>query len=142
MTFTFLFDHGHKVLLVKFGPALTKDALDAFVAAARDFAATWGNCSGIVDFSTVEKVDIDVAYLRAFGGTTRIMRGSERILVAPQDHVFGMLRMYGLHQASLGDEPMVVRTLQEAYDLLGLKAPDFQPIPVGDGSGEQPRRPS
>jgi hypothetical protein len=136
VAFTFLFDHDHKVLLVKFGRSLTRDALDTFVAAARDFAATWGNCSGIVDFGAVEKVDIDVAYLRSFGANPRIMRGSRRILVASDDQLFGMLRMYGLHQASLGDEPMVVRTLQEAYDLLGLKAADFQPIPIADGSKE------
>jgi hypothetical protein len=142
MAFTFHFDHGHKVLLVRFGRALTKDGLDSLVAAARDFAASWGSCSGIIDFSAVEQVDLDVPYLRSFGASVRVMRGAQRILVAPQDHVFGVLRMYGLHQASLGDEPMVVRTLQEAFDLLGLKNPDFQPIPIGDGSGEAPRRPS
>ena len=70
------------------------------------------------------------------------MRGRQRILVAPQDEVFGMLRMYGLHQSALGDEPMVVRSLQEAFDLLGVRASDFQPVPIGDSSDQPPRRPS
>jgi hypothetical protein len=59
------------------------------------------------------------------------MAGARRILVAPNDEMFGVARLYGLHQStSQGEEPMVVRDLQEAYDLLGLKDPDFQPLPI------------
>jgi hypothetical protein len=32
-----------------------------------------GNGPGIVDFSAVEKVDVDVAYLRAFGASPRVV---------------------------------------------------------------------
>ena len=32
------------------------------IQAAREFAGVHGNCDGIVDFSAVEKLDIDVAY--------------------------------------------------------------------------------
>jgi hypothetical protein len=107
------------------------------VQAAREFAALHGNCDGIVDFSAVEKLDIDVAYLRAYGGSPRAMAGARRILVAPNDEMFGVARLYGLHQStSQGEEPMVVRDLQEAYDLLGLKDPDFQPLPITGRSPE------
>ena len=89
------------------------------VQAAREFAAVHGNCDGIVDFSAVEKLDVDVAYLRTYGGSPRVMTGAKRILVAPNDEMFGVARLYGLHQAnSQGEEPMVVRDLQEAYELL------------------------
>ena len=70
MPFALLFDKKHKVLLVRFGRALTRQALEAMVQAAREFAA--------------------------------------------------------LH------EPMVVRDLQAACDLLGLKDPDFQPFIAGN----------
>jgi hypothetical protein len=137
MPFEMLFDGDHKVLLVRFGRALTRQALEAMVEAARDFAAVHGNCDGIVDFSAVEKLDIDVAYLRAYGGSPRVMAGARRILVAPHDEMFGVARLYGLHQStSQGEEPMVVRDLQEAYDLLGLKDPDFQPLEITDRSPE------
>jgi hypothetical protein len=137
MPFEMLFDSNRKVLLVKFGRALTRQALEAMVQAAREFAAVHGNCDGIVDFSAVEKLDIDVAYLRAYGGSPRVMTGARRILVAPNDEMFGVARLYGLHQStSQGDEPMVVRDLQEAYDLLDLKDPDFQPFAITDRSPE------
>jgi hypothetical protein len=42
-----------------------------------------------------------------------------------------------LHQSgSQGEEPMVVRDLQEAYDQLALKVPDFQPFDITGKSPE------
>ncbi len=100
-----LFDSKHRVLLVKFARALTRQALEAMVLAAREFVA--------------------------------VMAGARRILVAPDDEMFGVARLYGLHQStSQGEEPMVVRTLQAAYDLLDLKDPDFQPFEIGSRSPE------
>jgi hypothetical protein len=50
---------------------------------------------------------------------------------------FEMLFDRGLHQSnSQGEEPMVVRDLQDADDLLGLKDPDFQPFEITDRSPE------
>jgi hypothetical protein len=40
-------------------------------------------------------------------------------------------RMLGLHQAATGDEPAVVRTLQQAYAALGIDEPDRQPVDMG-----------
>jgi hypothetical protein len=136
MPFALLFDKKHKVLLVRFGRALTRQALEAMVQAAREFAAVHGNCDGIVDFRAVEKLDIDVAYLRAYGASPRVMAGAKRVLVAPDDEMFGVAGLYGLHQSnSQGEEPMVVRDLQAACDLLGLKDPDFHPF-LADNSPE------
>ena len=56
------------------------------------------------------------------------MRGAKRVLVAPQTELFGMLRLYALHQANLDEDTMVVRTLDEAYAWLGLQDPDFRPL--------------
>jgi len=97
MAFALLFDRNNKALLVKFGRAFTREVLEALLRAAREFVAVHGNCAGIVDFSAVEKVDIDVAHLRAFGGSPRVMAGTQRVLVAPNDEMFGIARLYGLH---------------------------------------------
>jgi hypothetical protein len=129
MFFALLFDSKHRVLLVRFGRTLTRPALEALVQATREFVAAHGQCSGIVDFSAVEQVDVDIGYLRAYGASPRVMTGAKRIIVAPNDEVFGVARLYGLHQSSShGEEPLVVRDLQAACDLLGLEDPDFQPL--------------
>ncbi|MBI3197932.1 MAG: hypothetical protein HYZ40_10595 [Rhodospirillales bacterium] len=128
MTFKFLFDRGNNVLLVNYGRTLTRETVDGVFAAARSFVETHGACPAIADFSDVEQIDVDLAYWRSLGEVPRVMKGTKRVLVAPQDTVFGMIRMYGLHQAVQGDEPAVVRSLQAAYDLLGVRVPDFRPL--------------
>lgn len=128
MAFEFLFDRGNNVLLVKYGRALTRETIDGVFATARRFVETHGVCPAIADFSDVERIDVDLAYWRSIGEIPRVMSGTKRVLVAPRDTVFGMIRMYGLHQAVQGDEPTIVRTLQAAYDLLGVRVPDFRPL--------------
>ena len=137
MAIAYLFDSKHKVLLVRFEGALTQQAIEALWPAARAFAAIHGNCPGIIDLSAVGRIEVDLEALRAFGRRPRVMAGAQRVLVAPGDDMFGTVRMYGLQQSSaIDDEPMVVRSLQEAYDLLGLTDPDFQPIALAGGSSD------
>jgi hypothetical protein len=75
-----------------------RQALEAMAEAAREFVGVHGNCNGIVDLSAVEKLDIDVAYLRAYGAGPRVMTGARRILVAPDDEMFGIARLDGLQR--------------------------------------------
>ncbi len=130
MEFGLLYDRGNGVLLVRFGRVLTRAVHEEVVAAARSFVRKFGDRPAIADFSAVERVDVDMRFWRELGRRPRVIRGARRVLVAPRDHVFGMIRMYGLLQADRGDEPTVVRTLPEAYAILGVERPDFRPIEV------------
>ena len=57
--------------------------------------------------------------------------------MAPNDEMFGVAGLYGLHQSEQpGRGVLVVRDLQEAYDLLGLKDADFQPFEITQRSPE------
>jgi hypothetical protein len=116
------------VLLARWGQSFTRDGVEALFAAVRAFAAKRGNWAGIVDLSLVQDIGVDLDYLRALGQQARVMQGVQRVLVAPQTQLFGMLRVYGLHQAGADDEPMVVRTLQDAYAQLRLQDPDFRTL--------------
>ena len=128
MGFSLLYDHGKGVLLVRFGCVLTRAVHEALFEAAQRFVAKFGDRPAIADFSAVEDVEVDMRFWRELARRPRIIQGAARVLVAPQDQVFGLIRMYGILQADSGDEPMVVRTLPEAYARLGIDRPDFQPI--------------
>ena len=64
--------------------------------------------------------------------TAEMMTGAKRILVASNDEMFGVARLYGLHQStSQGEEPMVVRDLQDFLSArLGRRAvlPDLRRV--------------
>ncbi len=54
--------------------------------------------------------------------------GAQRVMVAPKPEIFGLSRMYELQQADRDDEIFVVHTLEEAYKVLGMRAPSFTPV--------------
>jgi hypothetical protein len=131
MAYTVLFDPGRRVLLVRFGAELTQAALSEMQAAVRRFAAAHGPCHGILDLGAVERADVSSEFLAGLAHQGAVLKGQKRILVAPRDEVFGLSRMFGLHQAATGDEPGVVRTLEQACALLGIDEPDWRPVEAG-----------
>ena len=131
MAYTLHFDEVHKVLLVRFAGVLGQEDLEALREDTRKFASRHGNCDGVVDFTGVTRTNVDVAYIRGLGRRPRIMGGARRVLVAPQAELFGLSRVYGLQQDSAdSDEPMVVRTLDEALAFLELSSPHFVQLEV------------
>jgi hypothetical protein len=60
----------------------------------------------------------------------QIMTGQPRAIVA-DGVLFGLMRVFGAYQSKDSVEPMIMRTLPEAYKALGLVAGDFHPIEVG-----------
>ncbi len=130
MSCAFFFEHKNRVLLVKFGRALTRESLVEMRDAVRRFVAAEGPCHGILDLSAVAEVNVASDFIAAFGRQRAVLHGRRRILVAPKDEVFGLSRMFGLNQADSGEEPLVVRSLTEAFAALGVAAQDFAPVDV------------
>ena len=128
MVYTVLFDTRRRVLFVKFGPALTQAALEDMQAMAKRLVAAHGPFSFILDLSAVDRADVTSEFIAALARRGAVLTGQQRILVAPRDEIFGLSRMFALHQAATGDEPTIVRTLQEAYAALGIDQPDWQPV--------------
>ncbi len=135
MSCTFFFERKHSVLLVKFGRALTRETLAEMQDAVRRFAAAEGPCHGILDLSAVEEVNVTSDFIAAFGRQRAVLHGRRRILVAPKDEVFGLSRMFGLNQAETGEEPLVVRSLPDAFAALGVAVQDFAPVDAASLAG-------
>ena len=128
MAFTLLFDPGQRVLLVSFGTSLTQAALADMQQAVRRFAAAHGPCPGILDLSAVAEADVSSAFIAGLARQGAVLARQKRILVAPQDEIFGLSRMFGLHQAATGEEPTIVRTLAQADAVPEIDEPDWEPL--------------
>lgn len=126
--FALFFERKQRVLLARLGRSFTPDAIETMQEAVRRFVAVEGRCRGIADLSAVEEVNIDSRLMAALGQQRAVLFGEKRVLVAPKPEVFGLVRMFGMNQAATGDEPLIVRRLEEAYAALGLSEPDFQPV--------------
>ena len=111
------------------GPLTGAILLDSYDAATR-YTASHPPCRGLWDFSKVTaNADISSAIIRQVVGKSPIIpAGYMRVVVAPQDFLFGMMRMLQILSEEARPELHVVRTLDEAYRLLRIESPEFSPV--------------
>jgi hypothetical protein len=131
MTFRLLVDRARRVIVVRFGAALTTESLTAMRAAVRRFVETEKGYRAIVDLTAVEAANVPGHFIAELARSGPIVKGEMRILVAPKPEVFGLSRMYELHQYSTADQTLVLRTLAEAYEALGVESLDLEEIDAG-----------
>lgn len=115
-----------RVLRVDCALAVTLENLK-HIEAARDLVlAREGPMHQILDFTAAPPVDVPTVLARERAAVPPSAPGHRRVHVAPGDHLYGMMRMYSAYQ----DDPglLIVRSLDQAYDVLGVAAGDFEPL--------------
>ena len=123
------YDEKHRTWLARFSGALTEQDLNASSCGIRECLLRHGPTAGLLDFSDVVSVEVTYAQIVSRGMRPQTMVGQKRAIVA-DGVAFGMMRVFGVYQSGHGVEPMIMRTLAEAYDALGLVAEDFHPVPL------------
>ena len=99
------------------------------------FVAHNGLARGIMDFTDVETVDVSLDVIVRRCDQPPLLPGQDRVLVAPRSPAYGLNRVIAAHQLyRRGVEPLLVRTLEEAYRALAIEGPDFQPLEVDTAS--------
>jgi hypothetical protein len=116
-------------VLVTLGKVVTeKSALAAYSAVER-FIAAHGPHSGITDLSGVEELGVSADFVwKLAAKPPMIPDGMVRIAVAPRPGLYGMGRMFQMLRENRNSSLEVVRSLQEAFNLLGLSDPHFTVI--------------
>lgn len=126
--FDVLFDSRQRILVVRFGTALTQPAMEAMNAAVERFVAATGPCPGILDLSAVETVTLSSAFVAALAQRRGVLVEQRRVIVAPKDEVYGLARMFGAWNDAAGDRIVVVRDLRRACAALGIDTLDLHPV--------------
>jgi hypothetical protein len=91
---------------------------------------------GIIDFSAVTAFHVSAQMIRNLANSAPIFAaGMPRVIVAASDHVFGMSRMFASLTEDQRSDVQVVRTIQEAYEALGIESPQFQALGLKRDTG-------
>lgn len=101
------------------------------VARARKLMASRPGVRGIADVSSVAMEDLSSETIRRLAWAPA--QGEERavvVFVVSSDMVFGLARMFSMLTEPQRPNRHVVRTMEEAYALLGIKNPQFAPFSV------------
>ena len=115
-----------RIVLIRFSGELTEhhfSNLDAMAQARRGGE----QFDVILDMSDVLKVDVATEFIAKRGDLPPAFRDRERIYVVPQDDLRLLTRLFAGYQAARGwRAPIVVETLEAAFDRFAVTASDFR----------------
>ena len=124
------FDARNTILRVTFEGHLTDEVAFDCSKALNGLAASYPPCNGIVDLSNVTQYDVSPYGIRRLATMPQPPSSPVRMLVivAPKDHAYGMSRMFQIHTESTRPNQRVVRSMEEAFELLGVDSAEFIPL--------------
>lgn len=132
---TYAFARERRILLVRFPVAVTRESLSLLDETVRRLTILEGPVNSIVDFSEAPQSLIDLAIVLERTGRPLVMPGQRRVYVTNDDQLFGVLRVYAARQVV---EPLVMRTLTNAFLHFEVAAEDFLPIGVNPANAPDP----
>ena len=132
MNYDFAYDHRNRLLRITFRGDLDDKNLTEATRKLREVAPRISPKKVLSDFSEVTSLEVSsetvnsLAHLRPIFGAQ-----VAQVIFAPQDHVFGMARMFQALSAEQRPTMRVVRNLAEAYRILGVaEDPQFEALKV------------
>jgi hypothetical protein len=131
--FTLSFDRASEVLLVRFTGVFTIEDFANLDPALAHFLSNQGQphgdrVRGLYDLSAVEAMAVPQSKVAERASQPPIVRRL-RVVVAPRNAGEDFGHTYRLHQRLAADsEPVIVPTLEAAYELLGLSDPTFESV--------------
>jgi hypothetical protein len=129
--FQLLHDKRHNVLLTRLSGSYVLTDISLRDKAVGRFVARHGLARGIMDYSAVEAVDIPIDAVVERSAKPGLLPGQARVIVAPREPLWAMNRIFAAHRLfRRGEEPLLVRSIDEAYRALSMIAPVFEPVPV------------
>jgi hypothetical protein len=119
-------DPVHRVLRATVTSAFTDEGCTDLYRTVERIASRGGPYAGILDLSPAPAFPISSKTIWVLATTNPALpAGKPRIIVAREPVIYGLARMFELIRDSMGGELQVVRSPQEAYDVLGVRPADF-----------------
>ena len=129
MGFFFEDDTRNNLIRCTWQGKVSDDTLFEVHSAGGKLLAARRACKVIDDFSGVTQIDISSEAVRRLANLpSAVPQGSVHVIVAPQDLMFGLSRMYSILGEASHPNLHVVRTVKEAYELLGVTSPEFSRV--------------
>jgi hypothetical protein len=122
------FDRKNRVLRVTASGIFASEDLEAVDHAVIEFIAHEGQVRSIYDYSAVEAFAVPQSRILQRAQQPAIVR-EERVMVSSPAAGDEAMRAYGRYQREAGEkEPLIVDSLEEAYAVLRLRNPQFEPV--------------
>lgn len=129
--YDFEFDPAKRILRCTFRGRVTDEDLTNFYRMAAKHVSSLDPDAGVTDFSAVTSFEVTSQTIRALAMSAPAMPQASRprIILAASAHIFGMARMFEFEGEATRPNLHVVRTLEEAWIILGIEAPNLSLYP-------------
>lgn len=115
-------DANQKVVIVAFAGEISDTDLANIGAMTKSHPLFDSSFAEIVDFRGVTGGHISMFAVQTLARRTSIYHpASKHVIIAPQPHVFGLTRMFQVYAEETRPNMVVVHTMDEARDCLGLQ---------------------
>jgi len=130
MPYHFDFDPKTRILRGTFEGHVTDDDLKTGYRVAERYAAKTAAQRGLMDLSAATSFDVSPDTIRELAKSPPVFPDPSltRVILAPSSQIFGMARMFELQGEGTRPSLHVVRTLAEAWAILGVQKPQFEPL--------------
>jgi hypothetical protein len=127
------FDVKNKMLRQSYQGRLTDAVLVEGYTRVGGYVAKHPPCKMIVDFSDVTLIEVSSHTVRTLAATPPALPdGCERVVVVPQNALYGLVRMFQILGETSRPNLNIVRTMEAAYQFLGIESAEFSPIDPQD----------
>ena len=122
------YDAGSRVLAVRVTGPFTDTAMRRCYDAVADAVGRREVRAAFLDLSAAGEFNLSADAVRGMSKLAPLVPDPlPKFIVATEDHVFGMARMFQITSRGR-DSLQIVRTPQEVYSSLGLKTPAFERV--------------
>jgi hypothetical protein len=129
--FSLEFDRQHRLALARFSGEFDRGDIGALDRATERLVASEGPFHFLFDFTAVESVAMPDKVFAERGRRPHRSPGFQRVVVAPHPEIFELYRLFNANQVLVGSEvPTMVKTLELALIHLGVRKPNFKPVPL------------
>ena len=128
--FHFEYDAAHEVFVVRMYGSISDDIFKASYAATPRQLEGRRIRAALMDLSGVDAYNVSSAAMREVSRLPPLFPDpTPRWVVAPQDHIFGMARMFQMLSPAGRDMLHVVRSMHEALQAIGVHMAHFERLP-------------
>lgn len=135
MGYFFEFDPTNKILRCSRRGRVTDALIFEVYSEAQRLLESRAPCRGIDDLSAVTEFAVSTDTIKKLADKSAFSVLEVLVIVAPQAHLYGLSRMYSILTEATR-RVQVVRTMEEAYSLLGVSSPNFTRISESAVSGQ------
>jgi CheY-like chemotaxis protein len=141
MHYSFDFDPTHRIFRFSLNGRITDELMRDFYYGMREPSDRTQSNAGVLDTSAVDSFEVSHEVIAELASASPIVPRPDflRVVIAPSPEVYGLMRMFAIRGEATRPNSHVVRDEADAWAILGVLNPLFEPLDMDQCGRTVPR---